>query len=88
MDEDWRQVLQEAEELDHIWRTWEDKNGVNQRPSRESQVASLKEDMRQYVSVHTSLLQQWKSPSAFLIEEDSEVIPNVDIASWQTLILW
>jgi hypothetical protein len=38
--------------------------------------------MRHHIKVHVSHREQvWESPSASLIEQDPEVIPDVDIAA-------
>ncbi len=47
-----------------------------------SQTKTPRNDMRHHIEVHASHREQvWESPSASLIEQDPEVIPDVDIAA-------
>jgi hypothetical protein len=82
-DDERRQLLEEAMELDHIWGVWEgekEPTDVHQKWIR--QPSQSGNDMRHHVRVHASHREQeWESPSASLIEQDPEVIPDVDIAA-------
>jgi hypothetical protein len=83
VDDERRQLLEEAMELDHIWGVWEgekEPTDVHQKWIR--QPSQSGNDMRHHVRVHASHREQeWESPSASLIEQDPEVIPDVDIAA-------
>ena len=82
-DDERRQLLEEAMELDHIWGVWEgekEPTDVHQKWIR--QPSQSGNDMRHHVRVHASHREQeWESPSASLIEQDPAVIPDVDIAA-------
>jgi hypothetical protein len=83
VDDESRQLLEEATELDHILGVWEGEeeltNGHREWIRQPSQSGN---DMRHHIKVHASHREQvWESPSASLIEQDPEVIPDVDIAS-------
>jgi hypothetical protein len=83
VDDERRQLLEEAMELDHIWGVWEEEKeqiDVHQKWIR--QPSQSGNDMRHHVKVHASHREQeWESPSASLIEQDPEVVPDVDIAA-------
>jgi hypothetical protein len=83
VDDERLQLLEEAMELDHIWGVWEgekEPTDVHQKWIR--QPSQSGNDMRHHVRVHASHREQeWESPSASLIEQDPEVIPDVDIAA-------
>jgi hypothetical protein len=84
VDDERRQILEEAAELDHIWGIWvevekEPTNGPGRWIRQPSQ---SEDDMRHHVKVHASHREmEWESPSASLIEKDPEVIQDVDIAA-------
>ena len=82
-DDERRQLLEEAMEIDHIWGVWEgekEPTDVHQKWIR--QPSQSGNDMRHHVRVHASHREQeWESPSASLIEQDPAVIPDVDIAA-------
>ena len=80
VDDERRQLLEEATELDHIWGVWEGEeeptNGHREWIRQPSQSGN---DMRHHIKVHASHREQvWESPSASLIEQDPEVIPDVN----------
>ncbi len=70
-------------ELDYIWGVWEgEKEPTDVHQKRIRQPSQSGNNMRHHVSVHASHREQeWESPSASLIEQDPEVIPDVDIAA-------
>jgi hypothetical protein len=86
VDDERRQILEEAAELDYIWVVWEVKEEPTNVPGRWIRQPSRSgDDMRHHVEVHASHRQkEWESPSASLIEKDPEVIPDVDIAAHVT----
>ena len=83
VDDEGRQTLEEAAELDHIWGVWEAEEEPTNVPGRWiRQPSRNRDDMRHHVEVHASHREkEWESPSASLIEQDPEVIPDVDIAA-------
>jgi hypothetical protein len=83
VDDERRQTLEEAAELDHIWGVWEAEEEPINVPGRWfRQPSRNRDDMRHHVEVHASHREkEWESPSASLIEKDQEVIPDVDIAA-------
>ena len=63
-------VWEEEKEPIDVYRKW------IRQPSQSGN------DMRHHVKVHASHPEQeWESPSASLIEQDPEVVPDVDIAT-------
>ena len=78
-----RQNLEEAMELDHIWGIWEgEEESTYEQHNWIRQPSQTGNDMRHHIEVHASHREQvWESPSASLIEQDPEVIPDVDIAA-------
>ena len=82
MDDERRQILEEAVELDHTWGAWEaEKEPTNAHRKWIRQPSQSGNDMRHHVEVHASHREEWESPSASLIEKDPEVVPGVDIAA-------
>jgi hypothetical protein len=83
MDDERRQILEEASELDHIWGAWEAEAELTNDPNEWLKQPSLSRgDVRYHVKVQASHREQrWEPPSASLIERDPEVIPDVDIAA-------
>jgi hypothetical protein len=83
VDDERRQLLEEAMELDHIWGVWEgEKEPTDEHQKWIRQPSQSGNDMRHHVRVHASHREQeWESPSASLIEQDPEVVPDVDIAA-------
>ena len=83
VDDKRRQILEEAMELDHIWGVWkEEKEPTDAHRKWIRQPSQSGNDMRHHVEVHASHREQeWESPSASLIEQDPEVVPDVDIAT-------
>ena len=83
MEDESRQLLEEAAELDHIWGAWETGAELtNDATEWLKQTALSRDDLRYHVVVHASHQEQrWEPPSASLIERDPEVIPDVDIAA-------
>jgi hypothetical protein len=83
VDDERRQILEEAAELDHIWGVWEaEKEPTNDPRKWIRQPSQSGNDMRHHVEVHASHREkEWESPSASLIEKDPEVVPDVDIAA-------
>jgi hypothetical protein len=83
MDDERRQILEEAAELNHIWGAWEAEAEQANDPNEWLKQPSLsKGDVRYHVEVHASHREQrWEPPSASLIERDPEAIPDVDIAA-------
>jgi hypothetical protein len=83
VDDKRRQILEEAAELDHIWGVWEAEEEPTNVPSRWIRQPSRSRDgIRHHVEAHASHREkEWESPSASLIEQDPEVVPNVDIAA-------
>jgi hypothetical protein len=77
------EVLEEVMELDHIWGVWEEeKELIDVHRKWIRQPSQSGNDMRHHVKVHASHREQeWESPSASLIEQDPEVVPDVDIAA-------
>ncbi len=83
VDDERRQILEEAAELDHIWGVWEGEKELTNVP-REwiRQPSQSGNDIEHHVEVHASHREKvWESPSASLIEKDPEVVPDVDIAA-------
>jgi len=78
-----RQLLEEAVELDQIWGIWEgEEESTHEHHKWIKQSSQSGNDMRHHIEVHASHREQvWESPSASLIEQDPEVIPDVDIAA-------
>ena len=78
-----RQILEESAELDHVWGVWEAEEEPTNVPSRWIRQPSRSRDgIRHHVEAHASHREkEWESPSASLIEQDPEVVPNVDIAA-------
>ena len=55
MDDERRQILEEAAELDHIWGVWEEEEGVTStRCKWIKQPSQRGNDMRHHVEVHAS----------------------------------
>jgi hypothetical protein len=83
VDDERRQILEEAVELDHTWGVWEaEKEPTNAHRKWIRQPSQSGNDMRHHIEVHASHREkEWKSPSASLIEKDPEVVPDVDIAA-------
>jgi hypothetical protein len=79
MDDERRQVLEEAAELDHIWGEWEAEAEPTNDPNERFKQPSLSRgDVRYHVEVYASHRgPRWELPSASLIERDPEVIPDV-----------
>ena len=79
VDDERRQLLEEAMELDHIWGVWEEeKEPIDVHRKWIRQPSQSGNDMRHHVKVHASHREQeWESPSASLIEQDPEVVPDV-----------
>jgi hypothetical protein len=82
MDDERRQILDEAAELDHMWGAWEAEAEPTNDPNKWLKKPSLSRgDVRYHVEVHGSHREQrWEPPTASLIERDPEAIPDVDIA--------
>jgi hypothetical protein len=74
VDDERRQILEEAEELDHIWGVWEVENEPTNVPCKWIRQPSQSGNyMRHHVEVHASHREkEWESPSASLIEKDPE----------------
>ena len=74
VDDERRQILEEAAELDHIWGVWEVEKELTNVPSRWiRQPSQSGDDMRHHVEVHASQREkEWESLSASLIEKDPE----------------
>jgi hypothetical protein len=83
MDDEGRQIVEEAAELDHTWGAWEEEEEPTNDPNEWFKQLSLSRgDMRYHVKVHASHREQrWEPPSSLLIECDPEVIPDVDISA-------
>jgi hypothetical protein len=83
MDDERRQILEEAAELDHIWGAWESEAEPTNDPNEWLKQPSLRRgDVRYHVDVHALHREQrWEPPSASPIERDPEVIPDIDIAA-------
>ena len=83
VDDERRQILEEAAKLDHITGVWEVEKEPTNVPGRWiRQPSRNRDDMRHHVEVYASHREkEWESPSASLIEQDPEVIPDVDIAA-------
>ena len=80
VDDERRQLLEEAMELDHISGRRRESLDVHRKWIR--QPSQSGNDMRHHVKVHASHREQeWESPSASLIEQDPEVVPDVNIAA-------
>jgi hypothetical protein len=82
VDDERRQILEEASEFDHIWGVWEGEKELTKVP-REwiRQPSQSGNDMRHHVEVHASHREkEWESQSALLIEKDPAVVPDMDIA--------
>jgi hypothetical protein len=88
IDNERRQILEEAAELDHIWGAWEAEAEPTNDPNKWLKQPSLsKGDVRCHVEVHASHREQrWEPPSASLIERDPELIPDVTLQSTRTRI--
>ena len=80
VDDERRQILEEAAELDHVWGVWEvEKEPTNVPCKWIRQPSQSGNDIRHHVEVHASHREkEWESPSASLIEQDP-VVPDVDI---------
>jgi hypothetical protein len=83
VDDERRQILEEAAELDHVWGVWEMEKEPTNVPGRWIRQPSRSgDDMRHHIEVHASHNEkEWESPSASLIEKDPEVTLGVDIAA-------
>jgi hypothetical protein len=83
VDDERRQILEEAAELDHSWGAWEgEKELINVPREWIRQPSQSGNDIRHHVEAHASHREkEWESPSASLIEKDPEVVPDVDIAA-------
>ena len=83
VDDERRQILEEAVELDHIWGVWEgEEERTNVPRAWIRQPSHSGSDIRHHVEVHASHRErEWESPSASLIVKDPEVVPDVDIAA-------
>ena len=79
VDDERRQILEEAAELDSILGVWEVEKEPTNVPGRWIRQPSQNgDDIRHHVEVHASHRErEWESPSASLIEKDPEVIPDV-----------
>jgi hypothetical protein len=82
VDDERRQILEEAEELDHILGVWEaEKEPTNALRKWIRQPSQSGNDIRHHVEVHASHREKEReSLSASLIEKDP-VVPDVDIAA-------
>jgi hypothetical protein len=71
-DDERRQILEEAAELDHIWGAWEaEAEPTNDHNEWLKQPFLSRSDVRYHVEVHASHREQrWEPPSASLIERD------------------
>jgi hypothetical protein len=86
MDDESRQLLEEAAELDHIWGAWETGAELTNDPKEWLKPPSLSRDDLRYghVVVHDSHREQkWEPLLSRRLghERDPEVIPDVDIAA-------
>ena len=74
VDDERRQLLEKAMELDHIWGVWEEeKEPINVHRKWIRQPSQSGNDKRHHVKVHASHREQeWESPSASLIEQDPD----------------
>ena len=83
VDDERRQILEEAADLDHIWGVREEeKEPTSAHYKGIKQPSQRGNDMRHHVEVHASHREkEWESPSALLIEQDPEVVPDLDIAA-------
>ena len=83
VEDEKRRILEEAMELDHIWGVWEEEKEPIKAPHKWIKQSSQSgNDMRHHVEVHAShRVMEWESPSASLIEQDPDVVPDVDIAA-------
>jgi hypothetical protein len=72
VDDERRQTLEEAAQLDYIWGVWEAEEEPTNVPGRWiRQPSQNRDDMRHHVEVHASHREkEWESPSASLIEKD------------------
>ena len=72
VDDERRQILEEAAELDHIWGVWEgEKEPTNVPLEWIRQPSQSRNNMRHHVEVHASHREkEWESQSASLIEKD------------------
>jgi hypothetical protein len=79
VDDERRKLREEAMELDYIWGVWEEeKEPIDVHRKWIRQLSQSENDMRHHVQVHASHREQeWESPSASLIEQDPEVVPDV-----------
>ena len=77
MDDERRQIIEEAAELDHIWGAWEAQAELTNDPQEWLKQSSLsRDDLRFHVEVQASHREQrWEPSSASLIERGPEVIP-------------
>ena len=66
MDDERRQILEEAVELDHIWGVWE----AEAELTNESREWLGSDDLRYHVEVQTHRKQRWEPPSASPIERN------------------
>ena len=75
VDDERRQILEEAADLDHIWGVWEEEKESTIAHCRWIKQPSQRgNDMRYHVEVHASHREkEWESPSASLIQQDPEV---------------
>jgi hypothetical protein len=83
VDDERKQILEEAADLDHIWGVWEVEKELTNVPRKWiRQPSQSGNDMRHHVEVHASHRdKEWESLSASLIEKDPEVVPDVDIVA-------
>ena len=74
MDDERRQLLEEASERDHIWGAWETGAELTNDPKEWLKQTSLSRgDVRYHVAVHSSHREQtWEPPSASLIQCDPD----------------
>ena len=72
VDDERRQTLEEAAELDHIWGVWEKEEEMTSTRCKWIKQPSQRENgIRHHVEVHASHREkEWESPSASLIEQD------------------
>jgi hypothetical protein len=77
MDDERRQIIEEAADLDHIWGAWEAQAELTNDPQEWLKQSSLsRDDLRFHVEVQASHREQrWEPSSASLIERGPEVIP-------------
>ena len=72
VDDEGRQMLEEAAELDHVWGVWGVEKELTNIPCKWiRQPSQSGNNMRHHVEVHASHREkEWESPSASLIEKD------------------